>query len=78
MKRENMYYRTTNAEKVKALGQYFTPDVIAEFMAKWVSRDATTVLDPAAGNHIFFRKVRQANPYCQFYGYEIDPEIAMF
>ena len=60
MKRENMYYRTTNAEKVKALGQYFTPDVIAEFMAKWVSRDATTVLDPAAGNHIF--SVRSDKP----------------
>ena len=63
-----------NAEKVKAL-TIFHPDVIAEFMAKRVSRCHNRV-DPAAGNHIF--SGRQANPYCQFYGDEIDPEIAMF
>lgn len=78
MSKEKEYYNNTNAEKVKFYGQYFTPDLIAEFMAKWVARNAKSVLDPAAGNNIFFQKVKQINQNCDFTGYEIDPEIAQY
>lgn len=75
---EEQYTLKTNKEKIKKLGQYFTPAPIADFMAKWVSKNAKNVLDPAVGNGIFFKYIKKYNQECLLYGYEIDKEILEF
>lgn len=64
-----------SAEHIKCLGQYFTNDIIANFMCSWACQGAKTMLDPAVGNGIFFRYAKKYNPECKVRGYEIDKEI---
>ena len=78
MKLEKKYYLSTEKEKIKKYGQYFTPYKIAEFMARWVSKDTEKILDPAAGNGIFGYFVKKVNPNAIVSGYEIDSEILEF
>lgn len=78
MRREAEYIQRADPDKVRKYGQFFTDDSIAGFMAKWIGCDAHTVLDPALGNSVFFRLIRQYNPLCTMVGYEIDPAILDF
>ena len=75
MAREREYARTVPAGHRKSYGQYFTPVPVARFMCSWACADARTMLDPAVGNSIFFRCVREQNPSCSLTGYEIDQKI---
>lgn len=69
------YYKKTDKIKIKKLGQFFTPEIVANFMAKWVAHNSKVILDPAVGNAIFFDEIRKHNINCKLYGYEIDSEI---
>ncbi len=63
----------------EALGQYFTPTYIAEFMADWVvGKRPKTILDPAVGNNIFFRTIGKIYNECNMIGYESDEHIFRF
>jgi type I restriction-modification system DNA methylase subunit len=45
-------------EKIKSLGQVFTPSEIAEFIVNWCVRNSSDkVLDPCAGDGIFTQAV---------------------
>ena len=78
MDRELLYSKKVGICHLKQYGQYFTPPLIAEFMSKWVAEGATSVLDPAVGNSIFFKNVRKYNANCTLTGYEIDRNILDF
>jgi adenine-specific DNA-methyltransferase len=56
---ERQYCDITSSESRKALGQFFTPYPVAQFMAKWVAGtpNLRKVLDPAAGLGVFFRAI---------------------
>ena len=73
MKDVKSYYKTASEEKVKKYGQFFTPDYIAKFMIDWVSQGANNILDPAVGNSIFFKQVKNNN--IKMIGYDIDQHI---
>ena len=75
---ENRYNEITPPEHRRALGQYFTPPVIAEFMTSWACDGARAMLDPAAGNSVFLRAARERYPRLALTGYEIDGGMLAF
>lgn len=78
MKSERAYTHTMSPQHIKALGQYFTNYRVADFMCSWACRNATSMLDPAVGNSVFFKYVQKYNPCCQLTGYEIDSHILQY
>jgi len=54
---ENEFLKTTPAQKRKAMGQFFTPDLIASEMARWVTRDyrSASLLDAGVGTGVFVK-----------------------
>lgn len=63
---------------IKKFCQYFTPSIIADFMCRWVLEVRGNLLDPAAGNMIFFKEAEKISPGRHMTGYEIDPEVLSF
>lgn len=79
MGKEQEYARIVGAARLKKLGQFFTPNEIADFMAKWVVQKSGTVLDPAVGNSVFFRSILCQDTVSRLMtGYEIDDKILTF
>lgn len=74
---EQQYTQTTNLSHRKKFAQFFTPEPIANYMARWAVGRATesTVLEPAFGLGIFSRSVRKLSPECHIVAYDIDPYI---
>ena len=70
------YYKTANIDNIKKYGQFFTPEYIANFMTEWVTNAAQNILDPAVGNSIFFRRIK--NKQIKKYGYDIDKNIIKY
>lgn len=60
----------------KSLGQYFTPEYMASFMASLSKAgENSRVLEPSAGKGVFI-DVLQRKGICNIDGYEIDPSLA--
>lgn len=77
MKFEKEYAAKTTKEKIKKYGQFFTPYLIADFMISWILESKPkTILDPAVGNGVFFRNIKDET--IELTGYEIDKEIFDF
>ncbi|HSE99011.1 MAG TPA: class I SAM-dependent methyltransferase, partial [Blastocatellia bacterium] len=55
---EKEFLKTTPVAKRKSLGQFFTPEVIAAQMARWVTRDyrSSSLLDAGAGTGVFVKR----------------------
>lgn len=54
-------------------GQFFTPQPISTFMARWVSdASPTTLLDPAVGTGVFLRAVARIAPAVEVTAIDID------
>lgn len=75
---EKRYNEITPAAHRKALGQYFTPRVMAAFMTAWACGEARTMLDPAVGNSVFLRAAEERYPGLVLTGYELDGGILAF
>ena len=79
---EDLYTRQTDEKKIKKLGQVFTPQEVAVFMAGWLTSDRASkqlrVLDPAVGNCVFGHAIKSVCPSAFITGYEVDPEIIDF
>lgn len=73
---EQEYISTTPIEHRKKFAQFFTPEIIAEFMCRWVmlGKRKTHVLEPAYGLGIFSRVLTQMDRL-SVDAYEIDPVI---
>ena len=75
---ENEYVKTVSQEHRKKLAQFFTPYLVAKFMANWILANPAckTVLDPAMGLGIFFRAMLEnTNKKLSFKGYDIDDKV---
>jgi N-6 DNA Methylase len=59
----------------KQLGQYMTPEAVADIVAHHISADTECVVDLTAGDCSLLRAVRRKLPSCALVGCEIDPFI---
>ena len=75
MNKEIEYTNNNNSNHIKLYGQYFTNPIVASFMCEWACTGATTMLDPAVGNSIFFKYTNKYNSKCNLKGFEIDKNI---
>lgn len=77
MMTEKEYAGVVGLEHRKRFAQFFTPEVIADFMARWVldGRKKMDVLEPAFGLGAFSRSLFKQNPKVRVVGYEADATI---
>lgn len=78
---EKNYIAKTSIELRKKYGQYFTPELIAKLMIRWITKNKPfSILDPSFGLGIFYREYLKQETIrkSQFDAYEIDPEIVKF
>jgi hypothetical protein len=66
--------RSAAREALRAKGQFWTPDDIADAMAAWACRDAAAAFDPAVGAGALLRAARRAAPGIALGGCEVDPD----
>ena len=60
----------------KEYGQFFTSDMIADLMVRWVvSESPKNILDPAVGPGIFLQKAEEYCPSAKKYAYDIDEKM---
>ncbi len=63
-------------DKIKQLGQYFTPDFVADFMVGLATAPKTGhILEPSSGHGVFLESLQRAG-YKQAVGYEIDNTLS--
>jgi adenine-specific DNA-methyltransferase len=73
---ENQYILSTSLSHRKEFAQFFTPEIVARLMAKWILRNSPAkVLDPAFGLGIFYREIRKLDANVKCVGYEVDDFI---
>lgn len=77
MMTEKEYVGVVGLEHRKRFAQFFTPEAIADFMARWVldGRKKADVLEPAFGLGAFSRSLFKQNPKVRVVGYEADATI---
>lgn len=77
MMTEKEYAGVVGFEHRKRFAQFFTPEAIADFMARWVldGRKKADVLEPAFGLGAFSRSLFKQNPKVRVVGYEADETI---
>lgn len=77
MMTEKEYAGVVGLEHRKRFAQFFTPEAIADFMARWVldGRKKVDVLEPAFGLGAFSRSLFKQNPKVKVVGYEADATI---
>ena len=77
MMTEKEYVGVVGLEHRKRFAQFFTPEAIADFMARWVldGRKKVDVLEPAFGLGAFSRSLFKQNPKVRVVGYEADATI---
>ena len=76
---EREYLKTVNADHRKKFAQFFTPKIIADFMASWVLNggvvEQADVLEPAFGLGRFSMSMFSIAPNIRVVGYDIDETI---
>jgi adenine-specific DNA-methyltransferase len=77
---ENLYSNSVSIDRRKKLGQFFTPNSIANIMTDWIaSINPKNIIDPAIGTGVFLRSVNaQLSSEYNFDSFDIDPLIASF
>jgi len=66
-------------ERSKVLGQFFTPQNVAQFMARWVCENKPdTILDPGIGHCTLSASCKQYSPESKIIGYDIDETIESY
>lgn len=74
---EKGYKQKATVEHRKKYAQFFTPEPIAQFMARWIAgnQHLVTVLDPSFGLGVLAKSVRECSK-ARITGYEVDRAIA--
>lgn len=78
---EKEYVKIVSLEHRKKFAQFFTPEQISDFMAKWVlngRKGKLDILEPAIGLGIFSRSLYKLNPHIQVVGYDIDKTVSSY
>ncbi|TXJ47080.1 HsdM family class I SAM-dependent methyltransferase [Brachyspira pilosicoli] len=74
------YFKNTNIEKRKKLGQYFTPKSIRDLLLKELiniseKKDNVRILDPACGSGEFLLSCRKYFNNAEIHGFDIDESL---
>ena len=75
---EKEYVNKISIDHRKKYAQYFTPELISDFMASWVvggKKGKLEILEPAFGLGVFSRSLYKLNPQIRVVGYDIDKTI---
>ena len=74
---EATYKKKVSLEHRKKYAQFFTPELVADVMTKWLlaNNDMQKVLEPAFGLGVFSRLLTGQNKNLQIKGYDVDPVI---
>lgn len=75
---EKEYVIKTPIDHRKKYAQFFTPELISDFMASWVvggKKGRLDILEPAFGLGVFSRSLYKLNPQIRVVGYDIDKTI---
>lgn len=74
---EEEYIKGVSLAHRKKYAQFFTPEVIAQLMCRWLleATSLSTILEPAVGLGIFSRILLSQNPDVNITGYDIDHSI---
>lgn len=75
---EKEYIKKISIDHRKKYAQFFTPELISDFMASWVVGDKKgrlDILEPAFGLGVFSRSLYKLNPQIRVVGYDIDKTI---
>lgn len=75
---EKEYAKKIPIDHRKKYAQFFTPEVISDFMASWVvggKKGRLDILEPAFGLGVFSRSLYKLNPQIRVVGYDIDKTI---
>ena len=65
MKNNNEFIQESSLIRRKKLGQFFTPEIIAKWMAEWaIQKNTETVLDPSLGLGILAREALNKTHWC--------------
>jgi adenine-specific DNA-methyltransferase len=78
---EKEYIKIVPLEHRKKFAQFFTPELISDFMANWVlngRKEKLDILEPAIGLGIFSRSLHKQNPRIQVVGYDIDETVSSY
>ncbi|MBM9576245.1 N-6 DNA methylase [Leptospira sp. 201903070] len=77
-----MSQEANRKRKNKFLGQFFTPEKVADFLVDWVlgaerissSENSNRILDPAIGNGVFFSSLLDKRPdlKAEWFGFDLD------
>lgn len=71
---EQLYRDSVSKERRDFLGQFFTPEPIAQLMAKWVATNrGGKILDPAVGPGVLAKAIRQQMPDAEITCMDLDP-----
>ena len=75
---EKEYVNKISIDHRKKYAQFFTPELISDFMASWVvggKKGKLEILEPAFGLGVFSRSLYKLNPQIRVVGYDIDKTI---
>ena len=75
---ESEYIKIIPLEHRKRYAQFFTPELISDFMASWVlggRKGEIDILDPAFGLGVFCKSMHKLNSQIRVLGYDIDKTI---
>lgn len=75
---EKEYVKKISMNHRKKYAQFFTPELISDFMASWVvggKKERLDILEPAFGLGVFSRSLYKLNPQIRVVGYDIDKII---
>jgi len=75
---EKEYINKISIEHRKKYAQFFTPELISDFMASWIlggKKGKLEILEPAFGLGVFCKSLYKLNPQIRVVGYDIDKTI---
>lgn len=75
---EKEYINKVSIDHRKKYAQFFTPELISDFMASWIiggKKGKLEILEPAFGLGVFSRSLYKLNPQIRVIGYDIDKTI---
>ena len=75
---EKQYVKITDVLHRRKFAQYFTPEFISDFMARWVLCDLCScakILEPAYGLGVFSRSMFDLRDDIKVVGYDVDDRI---